>query len=326
MRELWPAQREALQACLRVLGRSPAYVQMPTGSGKSEIMRLLALQWLTNPRANCLIVVPNQTLAYQHKKGFVLYSKQIATLLLENFPVACASRLIISTYASLHQILTHPEVFGPRRTLLLLDECHHCNASAGHNTDIVVRYPNRIGFSATPWMDGTSSCFGERLAYALPLNRAQEQGILCEFEISIAPTASPSINDTHQLYFVKDSSRFDKSIVGRSVYYEDDQSIFRPFQNSRLVEMFRFGQVPCLYVNRMLLEGFDCPDVKTIFIEKESDSEILAMQMLGRGLRKLGNRKCNVFVTNARMYATMIRAIERANTPSEERRRWHESS
>lgn len=324
-RPLWPHQQKALDACLATLGRKPGYVQMPTGSGKSDVMRSVAVEWLRDRAHKVIIAVPNLTLAFQHRAGFILYSKHLPTLLMQGYPLARSSRLIISTYSSLFRIPRQEFHFPKTKTLLIADECHHCNFEADVNNALAQMYRHRIGFSATPWTLGCSAAFADNLLYAMPLTEGQAGGFLCNYNIVQSEKLLPSPLLRYQLYFVKDSSRFSELGLRRSIFFDDEVSPSRPYRNQDLIRLLREGTLSCAYVNRMLLEGFDCAHIKNIYIEKQTTSQILAMQMLGRGLRKVGEQVCNVYVGNALMLETLHRAIERANTPTEEPSRWHEN-
>ena len=324
-RPLWPNQQAALAACIATLGRKPGYVQMPTGSGKSEVIRRLSMDWLTEPQHKVVIAVPNHTLALQHRADYIRYgiTSYCPTLLMQGFPLARASRIIISTYASLIKVLGDRQ-FPQTRVLLIADECHHCNETASLTSSIIQAYRNRIGFSATPWSESCSFLFADNLLYAQTLNEAQNSGLLCEYSIDRQDSLTPSSLLRWQMFFVKDSSRFERPILAKSVFYDDTISPHRPYGNSQIIDEFRYGSIPCVYVNRMLLEGFDCPTVKNIYIEKETSSDILAMQMIGRGLRKIGKQVCRIYISNSKTIDTLHSAIERSNHP--ERHAWHGKS
>lgn len=55
--------------------------------------------------------------------------------------------------------------------------------------------------------------------------------------------------------------------------------------NKRILEEFRSGKLDVLINIKMLTEGTDVPDVKTVFITRQTASSILMTQMVGRGLR-----------------------------------------
>lgn len=64
-------------------------------------------------------------------------------------------------------------------------------------------------------------------------------------------------------------------------------------QNDINLEKFRTGEIQVLLNVRMLTEGVDVPDVKTVFITRETNSTNLFTQMTGRALRgrKAGGKK-----------------------------------
>ncbi len=55
--------------------------------------------------------------------------------------------------------------------------------------------------------------------------------------------------------------------------------------NRRIVQEFRDGHLEALVNIRMLTEGVDVPDVKTVMITRQTTSNILLTQMIGRALR-----------------------------------------
>ncbi len=64
-------------------------------------------------------------------------------------------------------------------------------------------------------------------------------------------------------------------------------------QNDINLEKFKNGEVEVLLNIKMLTEGVDVPDVKTVFITRDTNSTILFTQMVGRALRgeKAGGNK-----------------------------------
>jgi superfamily II DNA or RNA helicase len=70
----------------------------------------------------------------------------------------------------------------------------------------------------------------------------------------------------------------DPEIVGERKKRKSDE-------NSRVLEAFRKGELDVVINVRMLTEGTDVPDVKTVFITRQTTSQILLTQMVGRALR-----------------------------------------
>jgi len=59
-----------------------------------------------------------------------------------------------------------------------------------------------------------------------------------------------------------------------------------------------------------LIEGFDCPQVGRVFLDKSSDSDLHLYQIAGRGLRrKTPGQICHLY---ARDPITLARALSRA--------------
>ena len=56
-------------------------------------------------------------------------------------------------------------------------------------------------------------------------------------------------------------------------------------ENRKVIEDFKSGQYDVLINVRMLTEGADIPDTQTIFVTRQTTSQILFTQMIGRGLR-----------------------------------------
>lgn len=67
------------------------------------------------------------------------------------------------------------------------------------------------------------------------------------------------------------------SVAGRNRRAKDE--------NARELEAFRQGQLDVLINVKMLTEGTDVPDVKTVFLTRQTTSNILLTQMVGRALR-----------------------------------------
>jgi len=58
-----------------------------------------------------------------------------------------------------------------------------------------------------------------------------------------------------------------------------------PRRNAEILEEFRLNKFPVLINVQMLTEGTDLPDVHTVFLTRQTTSQILLTQMVGRALR-----------------------------------------
>jgi ATP-dependent helicase IRC3 len=79
----------------------------------------------------------------------------------------------------------------------------------------------------------------------------------------------------------------------------DDRNKQRDKENDRILDLFRRNEIQVLLNVRILTEGTNIPDVKTVFITRQTTSQNLLTQMVGRALRgpKFGGKKdaCLVF-------------------------------
>ena len=67
-------------------------------------------------------------------------------------------------------------------------------------------------------------------------------------------------------------------------------------KNRETIERFRQGEFPVLVNIQIMTEGVDVPDVHTVFLTRETNSDVLFMQMVGRGLRGVqagGTKDCH---------------------------------
>lgn len=55
----------------------------------------------------------------------------------------------------------------------------------------------------------------------------------------------------------------------------------------QVIQRFKDGEFPVLINVQMMTEGSDVPDIQTVFLTRQTNSEALLMQMIGRGLRGL---------------------------------------
>jgi hypothetical protein len=74
------------------------------------------------------------------------------------------------------------------------------------------------------------------------------------------------------------------SHVDRTLSYEKRQKRDRD-ENAKVLERFRRSEIEVLVNVRMLTEGTDLPDAQTVFITRQTTSQILMTQMIGRALR-----------------------------------------
>ena len=273
---------------------------MPTGSGKSYVALCIAREWLLQG-GHVTILAPSEE---------VIRQLQLLAILLGLCPVIEKAELHASPFArcvigSYNTMWRRADQYRKPRSLLLLDECHHVNLDAPANLRIAGLFTHAIGFSATPWSEGCVELFGNE-HYLYSLTQSIEDQICCKFSIQ------PWIDPTPGKYQIIYCSGLDEIKQMCARIAPSDYAVYQEHDPRATISRFRYGALGTIVVNRMLTEGFDQPEVKRVWISRDTTSEIFALQMLGRTLRPYLGRCAEIFVRSERTHKTLQTAIQRA--------------
>lgn len=304
---LWKHQQEALDLCraqLRDEG-SRVLVQFPPGAGKTEVGALCAVEWLKGaPFRSVLIAVPTAPILRQYHKRLVQLttipiSVEKATRVVQGRP-----RLTLASQASLWKRIERYST----DTLFIIDECHHSNYDAPENLRLVQRFSRVVGLSASPWSQGCSELFGQSDSYFMSLREAQEAHLAAPYEIKPwSPERGPwalVFCSTNNECAERSAARPGSSWIGVNVPAALVSQRVRAWQGRRL---------DVLYVNRMLLEGFDEKRCSNVWIAKDCESQIMIVQMVGRALRYVSGKCAQIYCTSPQMIERVQAALERLN-------------
>src|SRR5262249_32270082 len=158
------------------------------------------------------------------------------------------------------------------------------------------RFDHVVGLSATPWSNGCYQLFHKSGYYFLPLKKAQERGFLSAYAVKPWVTECGPwalvFCATNQECAERSASRPRSSWIGVNVPAAQNVERVRAWQGRRL---------DVLYVNRMLLEGFDEKRCANVWIARECESEIMIVQMVGRALRFLPGKCAQIFCSTPDM-------------------------
>ena len=296
----WPHQVEAFAACwewLRKPGKGRGLLQMPTGTGKSRLMRALTYA-LVSERRPVVVAVPNEEILEQMIADVRRETRTPFYVEKAERKRPATSLITLASHASLWRRLEN----YPTKTVLLFDECHHSGRPAECNLRSLERFDMVIGLSASPWSPECSEIYQDRVLYRYELSRAVKEGRLCSYSIEPLPEQEDSPRD-HELYFVSTNSRARalSAACAGSAYLGWDSA-----GRAELVAAFRAGRIKRLYLNRCLTEGFDCPQVSRVFVDRFTESELFLYQMAGRALRRSHPQKM------ARLFCRDVLAMRRA--------------
>jgi len=277
-------QEEAIASCLEAFvarGRTSVMLESPVGSGKTY-MALRVIRGLRERLGRPVRVV-----------------------------WAAPRRLLVRQVAEANRDFggedVHPvtifERNPPRADLLVLDEAHHEATQSCVLLYERVGAPLALGLSATPLRtDRMKLSFQETVA-TCSIDRLVREGHLSPFRFHLLPHYDPAIVAE---CWLSDPARWGKSIAFFPTIRACEE--FRALLGAAGVrcevvtaesdkdaqlEAFASGAAPVVANVSMLTEGFDRPEVGTIFARDAT--RLPCIQMCGRGLRKApGKRFCNI--------------------------------
>ena len=267
-------------------------VVCPTGSGKTAMALVGILPQMPQPVA----WLTHRTELAEQVAG---YGVDVAVMTVQSSPdVSCFASIII-------------------------DEGHHVAASTYVRLVAMAPLAKVVALTATPYrMDGVGlgACGFTALVFGPDIYDLTKGGFLCQ-SVTLIPvsesTGSWSPVDCAQRMA---SMEFRKSIAYcRSVADCKEtaarltelgvsaaavESNMRPEDRASEVRRFRFGNLRVLLNHSVLTEGFDCPEVDLVVLNRFTESRCLWRQMTGRGLRNADGKAGCVILDLAANSAT----------------------
>ena len=187
--------------------------------------------------------------------------------------------------------------------LVVLDEAHHEATRSCVLLYEKMKAARTLGLSATPLRTDRMKLSFQMTVRTVSIARLIREGYLSPFNSYLMPGYGvDSVAD----FYLADPARWGKSLVFFSTIAEclDFKERLRAggvacevvtgeSDKDRQMELFESGRVPVVANVAMLTEGFDQPDVKSVFVRNAS--RLPTIQMCGRGLRLCpGKDACNI--------------------------------
>ena len=307
---LWAHQASALALCRDRQKRdsSRVLVRLPPGTGKTEIGARAALQWVMGgPFRRALVSVPTGQILANFYQRLVNLTRLPVAIERAHQVDLLKSRIVVGSQPTLWSRLAK----YADDTLCVIDECHHANIDAPENLRVLDRFRHVVGLSATPWSNGCESLFSAADTFAMTLDDAQRQGFVCEYQV--LPWTEPS--GPWGLVFCETNADCER----RSAAHPGSSWIgvnVSPGLVSARVRAWKGRQLAVLYVNRMLLEGFDEKRCGQVWIAKECESDIMIVQMVGRSLRYAPGKRASIYCCSPTMVDRVQQALYRLNSPA----------
>jgi superfamily II DNA or RNA helicase len=181
--------------------------------------------------------------------------------------------------------------------LLVVDEAQHDAARSMAHLHNVIRPRWILGLSATPFRaDRVKLCFDTVIKEA-GIHRLIQDGYLSRYHHYTMPAFSPAAVAE---FYLREPQRWGKAIV----YFHKLEHCYQTHRllqaggvradvvtassdREQQIDDFRAGRLDVLVNCEVLTEGFDCPDLKTVFCRPSIKG--CTIQMCGRVLRKHAN-------------------------------------
>ena len=299
-------------------GKKRILLVMPTGSGKtnlaSEVIKLA-----TNKGKKSLFVAHKRELVYQAHTRLATFGIDAGIIM----PPHSANGH--STHVASIQTLIRRE--HPLADIVFLDECHH--ASSPSFVRVIENYKDSIiiGLTATPFrMDGKPlGDIFEEVVTPVTIQELIDMGFLVKPRYFGAKIDLAKIKvvrgdyDPSQLFESMDKKFLYDGVVekfkefgnGSTIVFciniEHSRKTTDTFiaagykaahidfetnneERKKLLDEFKKGNIQILSNCGIFSEGFDCPDINTVILNKATKSKGNYFQMIGRALRPIENK------------------------------------
>lgn len=305
-------QSEAITMCLAALyerGRESVLLISPVGSGKTYMALEIVHRFQEAIGRNITVnwVAPRLKLLDQMMQANKeLYSDNIRPVSLFN---------------------PNP----PQADFVVLDEAHH--EATRSCLALYEKMGNKwtLGLSATPQRTDKMHLSFQETIRTLSISRLVREGFLSKWKSFAIPKYTPEIVANH---YIADRERWGKSLaffrtIAECEVFREKVSqygircevVTSTSDKDRQLDLYEQGEIDVIANVSMLTEGFDQPDVKTIFVRDAS--RLPTIQMCGRGLRLFpGKIACNI-VQSVNTYYSFARTCLPAEAYRYDGGRWN---
>ena len=243
-----------------------------TGTGKSLASAFMLREMGTK---RVLFVVHREQIAKQTMKSYkrVFGSSRTYGLLSGNSR-EFGSDFLFATMQMLSKedILSHysPEDFD----VIILDECHHVGAESYQKIMRYFKPKFWLGMTASPDTNQYDiySIFDHHIAYEIRLQQALEEDLLCPFHyfgITDLEINGEVFDDNAGVLTGEDTQERRESVIARLTNDEDGED-----------------QLDYIFTVDIFNEGVDIPEINQVIMLRPTQSPVVFIQQLGRGLRK----------------------------------------
>lgn len=317
------------------LGKEPAIVVMPTGTGKTEVM-IAATVAAQSERV--LVIVPSDPLRHQTAEKFISYGwlerlgiieqveKPVVGVLSSkptaaHFDALRACNIVVTTMSSvgLADEAVQAE-FAGLFSHIFFDEAHHIEAATWKRFRKHCDGAHVLMFTATPFREDGKPLDG-RIIYNFPLSAAQEQGYfkkinfvevfepnseVADQRIADAAVAQlrADLQAGHNHMLMARASKIERAeqlLANVYAQYGDLNPVVihsRTPSKASVLQAIRRGEHKIVVCVDMFGEGFDLPNLKIAALHDVHKSLGITLQYIGRFARSAADVSAATFVAN----------------------------
>lgn len=209
----------------------------------------------------------------------------------------------------------------PRADFIVLDEAHHEATQSCLNMYEKTGNARTLGLSATPMRTDKMRLSFQAQVHCLDIQRLMDMDVLSpyhsrklpEWNVPMAAQVfckSPELWGKSLAFFstIQECLEFQDRLTREGIVCE---VVTAKSNRDAQLDAFMEGSVQVIANVSVLTEGFDLPELQTVFIRDAS--RLPTMQMLGRGLRKApGKSHCNIIQSGNAAFQ-----VERIAKPAE---------
>lgn len=202
---------------------------------------------------------------------------------------------------------------------IIVDEGHHVAAATYSRLMDANQRAKVIALTATPYrIDGIGlgDCGFTDLIHGPDVYSLTVEGFLCPSITKVPVSESHGAWSPHDCAKRIAAQQFTKAIVYCRTVHDCTETTcllrergvaacvitgaMEDFERARCIQDFKEGRVSVVCNHTVLTEGFDCPEVDLVVLNRHTESRCLWRQMTGRGLRNApGKRQCSILDLSA---------------------------
>lgn len=351
-------QTEALNALseARAVGAKRGLVVLPTGLGKTYLAAFDAAKF----SGRILFVVHNNEILQQACSTFQRVMPDRSAGLFNGTQRDAKSHVVCANVYSLHRRNLKEFFTNHDFDYIIIDEFHHAAARSYRELLAYFNPMFTLGLTATPVRTDEQDVIAlldRNVVYSLDAGTAIERGFLVPFnytafrddidysrihhngfrydvaDLNRALIIEKRDEAIYKRYVedgkekaigfcvsIEHANRMAEYFTGRGIAAVSVHSLLPKLVRDRAISDFRDNRLAVVFVRDMFNEGVDFPDVRTLMFLRPTESRLIFMQQLGRGLRlspRKGEVKVLDFIGNYRGAEHVYSYLARVAAPDQ---------